>query len=138
MFEAVSQQFSLFGGAFIQAFSYPQVFVTIIATVAGIVVGAVPGLTATMALALLINLTYSMQLSVAVAFLLGVYVGAVMGGCYSAIMINIPGTPSAAATALDGFVLARSEEHTSELQSRPHLVCRLLLEKKKKQSKPPL
>src|SRR2546422_4443136 len=28
--------------------------------------------------------------------------------------------------------LARSEEHTSELQSRLHLVCRLLLEKKKK------
>src|SRR5436305_9243222 len=27
----------------------------------------------------------------------------------------------------------RSEEHTSELQSRPHLVCRLLLEKKKKE-----
>src|SRR5215813_14909835 len=27
---------------------------------------------------------------------------------------------------------AKSEEHTSELQSRPHLVCRLLLEKKKK------
>src|SRR3989442_11426216 len=29
----------------------------------------------------------------------------------------------------------RSEEHTSELQSRPHLVCRLLLEKKKKPKK---
>src|SRR3989442_11525501 len=29
----------------------------------------------------------------------------------------------------------RSEEHTSELQSRPHLVCRLLLEKKKKNEK---
>src|SRR3989442_11876694 len=29
----------------------------------------------------------------------------------------------------------RSEEHTSELQSRPHLVCRLLLEKKKKKKK---
>src|SRR3989442_5315953 len=28
-------------------------------------------------------------------------------------------------------ILQRSEEHTSELQSRPHLVCRLLLEKKK-------
>src|SRR3989442_6239009 len=28
----------------------------------------------------------------------------------------------------------RSEEHTSELQSRPHLVCRLLLEKKKRKS----
>src|SRR5690554_7316960 len=31
-----------------------------------------------------------------------------------------------------GQRLGRSEEHTSELQSRPHLVCRLLLEKKKK------
>src|SRR5436305_9899537 len=30
-----------------------------------------------------------------------------------------------------GVRRARSEEHTSELQSRPHLVCRLLLEKKK-------
>src|SRR5690554_7421462 len=30
--------------------------------------------------------------------------------------------------------MPRSEEHTSELQSRPHLVCRLLLEKKKKTS----
>src|SRR5690554_6968143 len=30
------------------------------------------------------------------------------------------------------FIDDRSEEHTSELQSRPHLVCRLLLEKKKK------
>src|SRR5436305_6702576 len=30
----------------------------------------------------------------------------------------------------------RSEEHTSELQSRPHLVCRLLLEKKKKSISP--
>src|SRR3989442_2509391 len=29
---------------------------------------------------------------------------------------------------------SRSEEHTSELQSRPHLVCRLLLEKKKSKS----
>src|SRR5437870_13053749 len=32
----------------------------------------------------------------------------------------------------------RSEEHTSELQSRGHLVCRLLLEKKKKQNQPKL
>src|SRR5690554_7488909 len=31
-----------------------------------------------------------------------------------------------------GLAFWRSEEHTSELQSRPHLVCRLLLEKKKK------
>src|SRR6266480_7079932 len=34
--------------------------------------------------------------------------------------------------------LSRSEEHTSELQSHVNLVCRLLLEKKKQQSQPPL
>src|SRR5690625_7916164 len=33
------------------------------------------------------------------------------------------------------FAFSRSEEHTSELQSRGHLVCRLLLEKKKKRNK---
>src|SRR5690554_7441457 len=32
---------------------------------------------------------------------------------------------------LNRYLEDRSEEHTSELQSRPHLVCRLLLEKKK-------
>src|SRR6202043_4235780 len=35
----------------------------------------------------------------------------------------------------NGLVFLRSEEHTSELQSRPHLVCRLLLEKKKKKQR---
>src|SRR5437870_10086641 len=44
-----------------------------------------------------------------------------------------------AGTPLEGRVLAktgsRSEEHTSELQSRGHLVCRLLLEKKNQHSR---
>src|SRR3712207_8869135 len=39
----------------------------------------------------------------------------------------------ATALALTGFIGGRSEEHTSELQSRQYLVCRLLLEKKKTQ-----
>src|SRR3712207_8559407 len=38
----------------------------------------------------------------------------------------------ATTTFTDGDVVFRSEEHTSELQSRQYLVCRLLLEKKKK------
>src|SRR5690554_7653702 len=39
-------------------------------------------------------------------------------------------------TSLPSRRSTRSEEHTSELQSRPHLVCRLLLEKKKKHHNP--
>src|SRR5690554_7282127 len=46
-------------------------------------------------------------------------------------------TPSSTICAISRVVMVlvveRSEEHTSELQSRPHLVCRLLLEKKKEQ-----
>src|SRR3712207_7958895 len=38
------------------------------------------------------------------------------------------------AANLNGLTYARSEEHTSELQSRQYLVCRLLLEKKKKKN----
>src|SRR5690554_7389995 len=48
-------------------------------------------------------------------------------------LINIGTIISAPVSSVAGFnaVELRSEEHTSELQSRPHLVCRLLLEKKK-------
>src|SRR3989442_5302396 len=45
-----------------------------------------------------------------------------------ALLLALYGVPATAR----GRTSARSEEHTSELQSRPHLVCRLLLEKKKK------
>src|SRR2546428_10377576 len=47
---------------------------------------------------------------------------------------NLPGVPLATIILVSvtlGVVLVRSEEHTSELQSRSDLVCRLLLEKKK-------
>src|SRR2546429_3391844 len=52
-----------------------------------------------------------------------------MWGCSSRALVRDSSTPT-----------SRSEEHTSELQSRLHLVCRLLLEKKKNQTpyQPPL
>src|SRR5687768_18363758 len=53
---------------------------------------------------------------------------------------STPPTTPPAATTTGGVEPDRSEEHTSELQSRLHLVCRLLLEKKKRKSsydKPP-
>src|SRR2546430_11520586 len=43
-----------------------------------------------------------------------------------------PAGPSFDAATFDPLVLERSEEHTSELQSQSNLVCRLLLEKKKR------
>src|SRR5207253_6272316 len=45
--------------------------------------------------------------------------------------INAATDPAQKLALIDKFLAERSEEHTSELQSRGHLVCRLLLEKKK-------
>src|SRR2546422_8321838 len=50
----------------------------------------------------------------------------------STLQLGIGAIPDAALQALTDRRDLRSEEHTSELQSRLHLVCRLLLEKKKK------
>src|SRR5690554_6965713 len=49
--------------------------------------------------------------------------------------LTVGSSQAVAAAAAYSFAVPRSEEHTSELQSRPHLVCRLLLEKKKKKTK---
>src|SRR5438552_16510380 len=62
----------------------------------------------------------------------------VLGRCRPAIRTrdSAPCRPARSAeTALNLGSESRSEEHTSELQSPDHLVCRLLLEKKKKQKK---
>src|SRR2546422_8440686 len=50
----------------------------------------------------------------------------------TALTLKIDGLDPATLFSPDTSVALRSEEHTSELQSRLHLVCRLLLEKKKK------
>jgi len=76
------------------------------ATAIGVIIGALPGLTATMGIALLTGLTYNVPLEYTFTILMGVYVGAIYGGSISAILLNIPGTASAAATALDGHQLA--------------------------------
>ena len=57
----------------------------------GILFGAMPGLTATLGIALLTTLTYSLNTDTALISLLGMYVGAVYGGSYPAILLNIPG-----------------------------------------------
>ncbi len=77
------------------------------ATLLGIIVGSLPGLTATMGVALLTTLTYRMTPDQAILVLICMYVGAIYGGSRSAILLNIPGTPASAATALDGFPLAK-------------------------------
>ena len=76
----------------------------------GIMFGAMPGLTSTLGVALLTALTYGMDTATAMLCLLAIYVGGTYGGSYASILINIPGTAASAATALDGYPLARKGE----------------------------
>lgn len=92
------------------AFSFNAVLATFVGTLVGLVFGAIPGLTYTMALALVLPFTFGLDPTVGIALLLGVYVGGMSGGSVSAILIGIPGTPSAAATVMDGYPMAQKGE----------------------------
>jgi len=76
----------------------------------GIYIGAIPGLSVTMAVSLLMSFTYAWDVYPALALMVGIYTGGVYGGSRSAILLNIPGAPSAVATGFDGYPLARLGE----------------------------
>ncbi|HSM40864.1 MAG TPA: tripartite tricarboxylate transporter permease [Afifellaceae bacterium] len=90
----------------LQALSPYILLVTLAGVSLGIVWGAMPGLSTTMAMALLIGLSAGMEQNTALSFMLGVYTGSVFGGAISAVMINIPGTPDAVPTMIEGHQLA--------------------------------
>ncbi|KGQ63733.1 tripartite tricarboxylate transporter permease [Gallibacterium anatis] len=75
--------------------------------VVGLIIGILPGLTATMGVAILLPFTFGMEPISALLMLSGVFFGGVYGGSITAILLNIPGTPAAAATALDGYELTK-------------------------------
>jgi putative tricarboxylic transport membrane protein len=60
-----------------------------------------------MALAVLLPITYYMPISTALVLMGSIYVGAIRGGGITAILLNVPGTPSDIATTFDGFPLAQ-------------------------------
>ncbi len=96
-----------FLGAVVAIGMSADILVVVWATLLGIVVGMIPGLTATLGVALVTTLTFTMEQNTAILVLICVYIGAIYGGGRTAILLNIPGTPANAASALDGFPLAK-------------------------------
>ena len=72
----------------------------------GSVFAAIPGLSVILCVILFLPVTYSMTAIPGMMFLLGIYCAGGYGGSVSAILINTPGTPHAAATMLDGHPLS--------------------------------
>lgn len=73
----------------------------------GVLVGALPGLGPVLAISICLPFTYSLSPMAGMALIIGCYCGSVYGGSISAILINTPGTPQAAATTIDGYALTR-------------------------------
>lgn len=76
----------------------------------GMIFGAIPGLTATIAIAMMLPMTFSMTTTTGISSLVALYIGGISGGLVSAILLNIPGTPSSIATCFDGRPLALKGE----------------------------
>ena len=89
------------------AFSPVNFAFVILGVVIGQFVGAVPGIGPVMAMAIAVPFTFGLDTLPAIAFLIGVNKGGLVGGAVPAVLMNTPGTPDAAATALDGYPMAR-------------------------------
>lgn len=88
-------------------FTLTNILFIVAGVVLGQFVGALPGIGPVMAIAVAIPFTITVDPLPAIAFLVGVMKGGLVGGAIPAVLLNTPGTPDAAATALDGFPLAQ-------------------------------
>ena len=110
MLDFALAQFSSFGVVLIELALDPVTYLYLVCSVAlGIVFGALPGLTATLAVTILTGFFGNkFPVEQSLIALIGAYVGAIYGGSYPSILLNIPGTAASAATAMDGYPLARA------------------------------
>ncbi len=79
-------------------------------TTLGVFIGALPGLGSVVMIALLLPFVVRMEPLPGIALTAVIYVAATYGGSITAILINTPGTPAAAATTFDGYPLAQRGE----------------------------
>lgn len=73
----------------------------------GTFIGVLPGIGALAAVSMLLPVTFYIEPTAALVMLAGVYYGAEYGGSIASILLNLPGTPSAAVTCLDGYPMAQ-------------------------------
>ena len=97
-------------------FTFPNLLMMNIGIAAGTVIGAMPGLNVIFAIAILLPLTFGMNSVAGMYLMLASYCGATFGGSITAILINTPGTPNAAATTFDGYPMAQNGKAADALK----------------------
>ena len=88
---------------FYLALAPTSILATALGALHGLICGMMPGLTTSAGIIILFPVTFILEPTTAVALLLGVFAGGMTGGSFAAILINIPGSPSASATTMDGY-----------------------------------
>lgn len=79
----------------VQASGFLTLVSTAVGVMIGLTVGMIPGLTISTGIIVLLPATFALPPDISIALLLGLYVGGMTGGSFSAVLLNIPGTPSA-------------------------------------------
>lgn len=90
------------------ALSWSALFYCFLGVTLGMVVGVLPGIGPLPAIAMLLPLTFYINPSEAIIMLAGIYYGGQYGGSTASILLNLPGTPAAAVTCLEGYPMAKS------------------------------
>ena len=89
------------------ALTWSAIFYCLIGVTLGMIVGVLPGIGPLPAIAMLLPITFYIQPAEAIIMLAGIYYGGQYGGSTASILLNLPGTPAAAVTCLEGYPMAR-------------------------------
>lgn len=95
------------GEAIVLVFTLKNLIGATIGITIGFIFGAVPGLTGNVAIGLLVPFTFYFDPLIAIVTLMAIGKGTSFGGSIPAILFNMPGTPQATATAIDGYQLTK-------------------------------
>ena len=80
--------------------------ITFIGVFVGILIGATPGLTSSNSTAIMLPFILTLSPATGIIFVISMHAGAQMGNSFPAVLLNIPGTPSAVVTTMEGYPMA--------------------------------
>jgi putative tricarboxylic transport membrane protein len=102
--------YELLGAGIANVLQWKYLLPLFLGTLAGVFGGALPGVTITMTIIVVLPFTFGLDPLQGLAAMTGVYVGGSAGGLVTAILLGLPGTPSAIATTFDGHPMAKKGE----------------------------
>src|SRR5690606_38539458 len=98
----MSELSSLWAGISLLA-DWQVILMMVLGLLFGIITGAIPGISTPLAISIMLPVTFGMEALEAIVFLTCIYAGGNFGSSISAILLNIPGSPQAIVTGLDGY-----------------------------------